>query len=169
MYLWEGSVLQVDKTMLNVQASNNRASKSMKQKQIMLKGEIHQFSVMVREVNTPVSVRGRTKTQKDSMDIIITESLVCVQLHAKHSHFIIWSTQEAMFSSVQFSHSVVSDSLQSHGLQHARPPCPSSAPGVYPNSCPLSRWCHPTISSSVFPFSSRLQSFPASGSFQMTW
>ena len=126
----------------------------------MLKGEIHQFSVMVREVNTPVSVRGRTKTQKDSMDIIITESLVCAQLHAKHSHFIIWSTQEAMFSSVQFSHSVVSDSLQSHGLQHARPPCPSSTPGVYWNSYPLSWWCHPTISSSVVP-SSCLQSFPA--------
>ena len=103
----------------------------MKLKQIKLKGEIQQFTVMVGEINTPVSVRGRTKTQKDSMDIIITESLVCAQLHAKHSHFIIWSTQEAMFSSVQFSHSVVSDSLQSHGLQHARPPCPSSTPGVY--------------------------------------
>ena len=54
-------------------------------------------------------------------------------------------------SSVQFSRSVVSDSFATHGLQHARPPCPSPAPGVYPNSCPLSRWCHPTISSSMFP------------------
>ena len=71
------------------------------------------------------------------------------------------------FSSVQFSLSVVSDSLWPHGL-HARPPCPSPTPGVYPNSCPLSRWCHPTISSSVIPFTSRLQSFPASGSFQMS-
>ena len=70
--------------------------------------------------------------------------------------------------SVQFSHSVVSDSLQPHGLQHARPPCPSPAPRVYPNSCPLSRWCHPTTSSSVIPFSSHLQSFPASGSFPMS-
>ena len=69
--------------------------------------------------------------------------------------------------SVRFSRSVVSDSLQPHGLQHARPPCPSPAPGVYSNSCPLSRWCHPTISSSVVPFSTCLQSFPASGSFQM--
>ena len=69
--------------------------------------------------------------------------------------------------SVQFSPSVVSDSLQPHGLQHARPPCPSPAPRVYSNSCPLSRWCHPTISSSVIPFS-WLQSFPASGSFQMS-
>ena len=64
----------------------------------------------------------------------------------------------------QFSHSVVSDSLRSQGLQHASPPCPSPTPGVYSNSCPLNRWCHPTNSSSVTPFSSRLQSFPASGS-----
>ena len=71
-------------------------------------------------------------------------------------------------SSVQFSHSVVSDSLQPHGLQHARPPCPSPTPRVYSNSCPLSQWCHPTISSSVIPFSSHFQSFPASGSFQMS-
>ena len=68
----------------------------------------------------------------------------------------------------QFSHSVVSDSLRSHGLQHARPPCSSPTPGVYSNSCPLSLWCHPTISSSVLPFSSCPQSFPASGSFQMS-
>ena len=70
--------------------------------------------------------------------------------------------------SVQFSHSVVSNSLWPHGLQHARPPCPSPTPGVYPNSCPLSQWCHPTILSSFVPFFSRLQSFPGSGSFQMS-
>ena len=70
--------------------------------------------------------------------------------------------------SVQFSHSVIFDSLGPHELQHARPPCPSPAPRVYPNSCPSSRWCHPTISSSVVPFSSCLQSFPTSGSFQMS-
>ena len=68
-------------------------------------------------------------------------------------------------SSVQFHRSVISDSLWPDGLQHARPPCPSPTPGVYPNSCPLSQWCHPTISSSVVPFS-HLQSFLASGSFQ---
>ena len=68
----------------------------------------------------------------------------------------------------QFSCSVMSDSLWPHGLQHARPPCPSPTPRVYSNSCPLSRWCHPTISSSVIPFFSGLQSFPASGSFQMS-
>ena len=70
--------------------------------------------------------------------------------------------------SVQFSHSVVSNSLWPHESQHARPPCPSPTPRVHPNSCPLSRWCHPTISSSVVPFSSCPQSFPASGSFQMS-
>ena len=64
-------------------------------------------------------------------------------------------------NSVQFSHSVVSDSLQLHELQHARPPCPSPTPKVYSDSCPLSQWCHPTTLSSVIPFSSRLQSFPA--------
>ena len=75
---------------------------------------------------------------------------------------------EFLLFSVQFSHSVRSDSLRSHGPQHIRPPCPSPTPEVYSNSCPLSQWCHPTISSSVIPFSSCLQSFPASGSFQMS-
>ena len=67
--------------------------------------------------------------------------------------------------SVQFSCSVMSDSLWPHGLQHPSPPCPSPTPRAYSNSCPLSQWCHPTISSSVVPFSSCLQSFPESGSF----
>ena len=66
-----------------------------------------------------------------------------------------------------FSCSVVSDSLWSHGLQHTRLPCPSPSPGACSNSCPLSQWCHPTILSSVVPFSSCLKSFPASGSFLM--
>ena len=70
--------------------------------------------------------------------------------------------------SVQFSCSVVSDSLRPHGLQHARPPCPSPTPRVHPNLCPLSWWCHPTISSSAVYFSSCPQSFPASGSFPMS-
>ena len=71
------------------------------------------------------------------------------------------------FSSVQFSLLVVSDCLRSHESQHARPPCPSPAPGVHTNSCPLSQWCHPAISSSVIPFSSCPQSLPASESFPM--
>ena len=73
-----------------------------------------------------------------------------------------------LFSSVQFSHSVESDSLPPHESQHARPPCSSPTPGVYPHSCPLSRWYHPAISSSVIPFSSRPQSLPAAGCFPMS-
>ena len=72
------------------------------------------------------------------------------------------------FNSLQVSRSARSDPLWTLEPKHARPPCPSPTPGVHPNSCPLSRWCHPTISSSVFPFSSLLQSFTASGSFQMS-
>ena len=73
-----------------------------------------------------------------------------------------------MSKHLQFSRSVVSNSLQPHGLQHARPPCPSPTLGVYSDSCPLRRWCHPTISSSVVPFSSCPESFPVSGSFPMS-
>ena len=75
---------------------------------------------------------------------------------------------EVQFSLVQFSHLVVSDSLWTHGLQHARLHCPSPTPEACSNSCPSSQWCHPTISSSVIPFSSCPQCFPASGSFQMS-
>ena len=80
---------------------------------------------------------------------------------------ILGSLAGLIFSSVQFSCSVMSDSLQPHGLQYARPPCPLPTPRAYSNSCPLSQWCHPTISSPLIPFSS-LQSFPASGSFPMS-
>ena len=80
-----------------------------------------------------------------------------------HSQMGVQETSYRLFfwmtSYYQFSRSVVFDSLQPHGLQHARPPCPSPTPGVYPNSCPLSRWCHPAISSSAVPFSSHFQSF----------
>ena len=89
-----------------------------------------------------------------------------------HSHRRAWWNQlnasarpsAHLCEPVQFSHSVMSDSLQPQGLQHSRPPCPSPAPGVHSNSCPSSWWCHPIISSSVVPFSC-LQSFPASGFF----
>ena len=86
-------------------------------------------------------------------------------------YYLSWNVCSAFcphFSLVQLSHSVMSDSLQPHELQHARPPCPSPTPGVYPNSCPLNRWCHPTISSSLSPFSSCPQSPPASESFPMS-
>ena len=79
-----------------------------------------------------------------------------------------WMDLHIAISSVQFSHSVVSNSLGPHGLHHSRPPCPSPTPGVYSDSCPLSQWCHPTMWSSAIPFSLHLQSFPASGSFPMS-
>ena len=93
---------------------------------------------------------------------------------AAHSSISAWKTpwteepNRPQSSSVQLSHSVVSDSLWPHESQHARPPCPSPTPGVYPNSCPLSQWSHPAISSSVIPFSSCSKSLPASGSFSMS-
>ena len=93
----------------------------------------------------------------------------------------VWKVNDGIFCTVrfsmyipscaesfQFSCSVMSDSLRPHEPQHARPPCPSPTLGVHPNPCPLSRWCHPTILSSVVPFSSRPQSFPSSGSFPMS-
>ena len=79
-----------------------------------------------------------------------------------------WDITPHLFSSVPFSHSVVTDSLRPHESQHTRPPCPSQTPGVYSNSCPWSWWCHPAISPSVVPFSSCPQSLPASGSFPMS-
>ena len=88
------------------------------------------------------------------------------ELHGSVWIFYIWCLWPIHL--LLFSHSVMSDSLQPHGPQHARPPCSSPTPGVYSDSCPLSQWCHPTISSSVDPFS-HLQSFPASGSSEMSW
>ena len=84
----------------------------------------------------------------------------------KHTEWKGNTAPVQFLSSVQFS--VGSDSLWPDGLQHTRPPCASPTPGIYSKPCPLSRWCHPTISSSLFPFSSHLQSFQASGSFQMS-
>ena len=104
----------------------------------------------------------------DPMDCSPPGSSVDRILQARILEWVVISLLKPCSLSVQFSCSVVSDSLRPHGLQHAKPPCPSPTPGVYSNSCPLSRWCHPTISSSVIPFSSHLQSFPASGSFQMS-
>ena len=87
---------------------------------------------------------------------IVTEHICILATSCKGSNFSIF------FSSVEFSHSIVSSSLWPSGLQHTRPPCPSPTPEVYTNSRPLIRWCHPTLSSSVVSFSFRLQSFPAS-------
>ena len=87
---------------------------------------------------------------------------------ATNAFTFTFSITQIQFSSVQFSHSVMSDSLQPHESLHARPPCPSQTPRVCSNSCPSSRWCHPAILSSVVPFSSCPQSLPASGSFPMS-
>ena len=82
--------------------------------------------------------------------------------------FLLWKLWKQSLLSVQFSHSVVADSLRPHESQHARPSCPSPTPRVYSDSCPSSRWCHLAISSSVVPFSSCPQSLPASGSFPIS-
>ena len=95
----------------------------------------------------------------------ITESRPCHYIVGAHKIFFHWMN---IICSVQFSLSVMSDSLRPHRLQHVGPPYPLPTPGVYSNSCPLSQWCHPTTSSSVVPFCSSLQSFPASGSFSMS-
>ena len=92
----------------------------------------------------------------------------CIKYWWYCNKWVLGKNLNNYFSSVQSNHSVVSNSWWPHGPQHTMPPCPSPTPGVYPKSCPSSWWCHPTISSSVVPFSSCLQSFPASGSFPMS-
>ena len=105
--------------------------------------------------------------------IYTMEYYLAIKKNAFESVLMRWMKLEPIIQSevsqysVQFSCSVMSNSLQPHELQHTRPPFPLPTPGVYSNSCPLSRWCHATISSSVIPFSSCLQSFPTSGSFPM--
>ena len=101
---------------------------------------------------------------------IMNEALApeTVALHASPEEEIIPEQDELVYN-FQFSHSVMSDSFRPHGMQHTRLPCPSPTPGAFSKSCTLSRWYYPTVSSSVAPFSSRLQSFPASGSFLMSW
>ena len=114
----------------------------------------------------PHYIKGGKKATKYAERGLIFVLLFCFRwyIHRKESGRI----NTKMFSSVQFSCSVVSDSLQPHGLQHTRPPCSSLTPGIYSNSCPLSWWCYPINSASVIPFSSCLQSFPGSGSFPMS-
>ena len=104
-------------------------------------------------------------------DFIFLGSKITVDGDFSHKikrHFLLGRKAMTNLSSVQFSHLVESNSLRPHGQQHTRHLCPLPTPGVYPNSFPFSQWCHPTLSSSVVPFSSCLQSFPASESFQMS-
>ena len=103
--------------------------------------------------------------------VLYTQQIINWRYKVLFTHFMTWKVQTfypLFFSSVQFSRSVVSDSWQPHGLQHAGLPCPSLTPRACSDSCPSSKWCHPSISSSVVPFSSCLQSFPASGSFPVS-
>ena len=130
----------------------------------------------------PKWIGTQSKIKDTSAQWIMQNSINCFWIKPKlHSHMWFWesliytsihdyllSHWDYQSTSIQFSHSVMSNSFLSHGLQHARFPCPSPIPGAYSNSCPSSRWCHPTISSSIVPFSFCLQSFPASGSFPMS-
>ena len=116
------------------------------------------FSLILSVSSKPYLAMARMKRNSVTLSMCILSSYLM-------SLLILTTT---LMGSVQFSHSVVSDSLQPHRQQHARLPCPSPTPGVCSNSCPSCRWCHPTISSSVVPFSSCLQSFPASGSFPVS-
>ena len=107
------------------------------------------------ENSNSLLTKGSNKSsQRNSLSSLMSSALALRQIGYGHS--------------VQFSHTVMSDSLQPHGLQQARLPCPSPSPGACSNSCPPSQWCHQTISSSVVPFSSSLQSYPASGSFPVS-
>ena len=143
------------------------------------------FFFKKRENNHSLSVPGDSVCVSSLLKVQKMRSSPCtdhllIHVHQHHhqtlgskcfyilSHLILTASPWDRYFLVQFSRSVVSNSLRLHGLQHARPPCPSPTPRVYSNSCPLSQWWHPAISSSVFPFSSHLQSFPASRSFQMS-
>ena len=137
----------------------------------------HLFSFCLQSFQSSSKYSGLIFFRIDWFDLLAVQgTLKSLQHHSqKHQFFglnflygpTLTSVFDISISSVQFSRSVVSDSLWPHELQHARPPCPSPAPRVYPNPCPSSWWCYPAISSSVIPFSSCPQSFPASGSFPM--
>ena len=136
----------------------------------------HLFSFCLQSFQSSSKYSGLIFFRIDWFDLLAVQgTLKSLQHHSqKHQFFglnflygpTLTSVFDISISSVQFSRSVVSDSLWPHELQHARPPCPSPAPRVYPNPCPSSWWCYPAISSSVIPFSFHLQSFPASGFFQ---
>ena len=110
----------------------------------------------------------RKQAEAPKMLVVLSLGLLLVtfwahfEIHKIELRIFVLFRMSTWISSVQFSHSVVSDSLWPHESQHARPPCSSPTPGVHPNSCPSSQWCHPAISSSVVPFSSCPQSVPAS-------
>ena len=118
--------------------------------------------------NVDFEVWGLERLSLSSSDLWFLATITSLSLSFLPATLTLPYFECQMFNSVQFSHSVMSDSLKPHGLQHTRLPCPSPTAGACSNSCPLSRWCHPTISSSVVPFTSCLQSFLASGSFPVS-
>ena len=123
---------------------------------------------IVPEVVTKTILKKNKKEKWLSEEVLqITKKRRQVKGKGESGRYTQLNAEFQRISSVQFSQSVVSDSLWPHGLQHARPPCSAPTPKVYPNSCPLNQWCHSTISSSVVPFSC-LESFPASWSFPMS-
>ena len=126
---------------------------------VMESCEVHPFSLaLIPFLSPPLP-----------LSLPIQSLLPLFTLISPHQYcWVLKVAEELAYLSGQFSHSVESNSLWPQGLQHTRLPCPSPTPRAYSNSCPWSQWCHPTISSSVIPFSSRFQSFPASGSFQMS-
>ena len=132
-----------------------------------LKLNIHKTKIMASGAITSWQIDGETMETVTDFILGAPKSLQMVTAAIKLKDTC--SLEEKLWSaSVQFSCSVMSNSLWPHGLQQARPPCLSLTPGACLNSCSLSRWCHPAISSSVVPFSTHLQSFPASGSFPLS-
>ena len=130
------------------------------------------------QVSVHIVAQSMTRAKQHSMYILNQNNIILyiqykIRRQRNQIANILWIIKKARDFhkniSVQFSPSVVSYSLRPQGLQHARPPCPSPTPRAYSNSCPSQWWCHPTISSFVFPFSSCLQSFPVLGSFLMQW
>ena len=128
----------------------------------------HKLFKIMQKFWNPARLRERTVKVMQSNFQSLESQLSCLKTTGRGKKMKVKQNLIFVICSVQFSCSVVSDSLQPHELQHARPPCPSPTPRIYSNSCPSSRWCHPAISSSVIPFSSCPQSFPASESFPMS-
>ena len=134
-----------------------------------------QGTLVLSLIQEDLTCCGATKPEHHDCRVSVPQLLTLVHLEPVEENPLQWEACALRWgvaptgsNSVQFSRSVVSNSFRPHGSQHARPPCPSPTPGVHSDSCPLSRWCHPTISSSVVPFSSCPQSLPASESFPVS-
>ena len=138
----------------------------------VFKDDICSSNLYQKEIIITVHIYIHARTQYTCLHAYMWFWILLFHLMTQLGDFSLWSYSDLPHSvpvhSVQFSRSVVSDSLRPHESQHARPPCPSPTPGVHSDSCPSRRWCHPAISSSVVPCSSCPQSLPASESFPMS-